>query len=472
MAFIGLVFSTVHGQDVFRTEKHVPISPAEPLLPANTFSAHLPSTNLLTLQQAIEQALNNNPKTREDWANIKVQAAAIGISYSAFFPTVSGSAQGARERATTEVKGFPQFNSDTTAYTNTESLSLSWVLYDFGGRNAALANAKDLFLAAEANHDSTLRDVFALVTKDYYRAQAAQDAMAVDIENEKTAQESLKVAKQRVDSGVSPISDELQANTAYYQTVVDLTQSEGDFRTAVGTLAADMGQRPDLPLSLPATELEVKPDSIFQSSVSVLIDLAVNQHPTVRQARAQLAAAEAKVRQVRAQGRPSLSLVAKTSRSDVPLNEEVGVSSFEGIESDSYVGAQISLPLFDGFSNDYQVRQAQAQVEVERNAVDEARRQVGLNVWVGYQALRTSTENLDNIAKLLKIAQDSYSASEARYQSGVGTMIERLSAQASLASAKLQWINALSNWKTSRLQLASKLGDMGTWWLNAPTRAP
>jgi outer membrane protein len=44
-------------------------------------------------------------------------------------------------------------------------------------------------------------------------------------------------------------------------------------------------------------------------------------------------------------------------------------------------------------------------------------------------------------------------------------MIERLTAQSDLATARFEWIKALTDWRTSRLVLATKIGTMGTWWL-------
>jgi outer membrane protein len=464
-AFAVLAWTTVEAQDVFNTMKAVPFTAASPLI-SDTLIPFGPPARPLILQDAIERALYNNPKTREQWANIKVQAAGVGAGYSAYLPTLTGSLQGSREVSTTEVNGFPQLNSDTWANTDTESISLSWVLYDFGGRDGALKNAKELLLAAQANHEATLRDVFAAVTKDYYAAQAAQGTVETAVENETTAKESYTAAAQRVEKGVSPISDQLQADTAYLQAEVDLTKARGDSRIATGTLASDMGLRPDEPIILPKVDVGVQPDKAFQTSISALIDDAINHHPTVQMAEAQLLAAEGKVKQIRAQGLPTLSLVAKSNRSDEPLNEEVGVSSFKATETDSYVGAQVNIPLFDGFSNDYQIRQAQAQVEVQRYTLEDAKRQVGLDVWTSYQSMQEAAQNLGNNAQLLNIAQKSYVAAQDRYENGVGTMIERLNAQSTLASAKLQWVKALTDWRTSRLQLASKLGTMGPWWVN------
>ena len=137
------------------------------------------------------------------------------------------------------------------------------MLYDFGDRSAALANAKELLAAALADHEASLQDIFSTVSKDYYTAQAAQGVLETARENEKAALETVTATTKRVDNGVAPLSDELQAQTAYEQAILNRTKAEGDFNSALGTLASDIGLRLDEPIILPSVEEGVKPDEEF-----------------------------------------------------------------------------------------------------------------------------------------------------------------------------------------------------------------
>jgi len=111
----------------------------------------------------------------------------------------------------------------------------------------------------------------------------------------------------------------------------------------------------------------------------------------------------------------------------------------------------------------YDVHQAEAQADRQRYVLDEVRQQVGLQVWTTFQALRAASENVTNSATLLDVAQRSYVAAERRYQIGVGSILELLNAQSALAEAKRQRIQALTDWRSERLQLAEKLGRLGMW---------
>jgi outer membrane protein len=358
-------------------------------------------------------------------------------------------------------------SSSERATSNTESVSLSWVLYDFGGRSASLDNAKELLAAARANHDATLQEIFAAVAKDYYTAQAAQGTLSTAKENEQIASDILTAATKRMDKGVALISDVLQSQTVYFQTMVSRAKAEGDWKSALGVLASDMGLRPDEPITLPPVEDGIKPDEEFNQSISEFIDEAMDKHPSVLAAKAQLKAAEDKVAQTRAEGLPSIKLIAQSSRNNQPASLGLGQPSFAATSRDNSVGAQISIPIFEGFSRTYRIRQAEAQSELQSDTLAEAEQQVGLDVWTSYQTLQSATQNLINSARLLDTAQQSYNAIRHRYDAGVGNIIELLNGQSSLDNAKKQRVQALTDWRMSRLQLAAKLGRLGMWSIDS-----
>ncbi|MCA8023631.1 TolC family protein [Burkholderia metallica] len=463
---IGMASTTAWAFDPLLTNSDVPATPAVDLLGAServcTFG-DLPTP--LRLQDAVERALCNHPKTRQAWANVKIQAAAVGIGRAGFLPTINGNWQGTRDIARNHVTGYPQYDSNYGKNLQNASVSLSWVLYDFGGRSAALRNANELLVAAQANQLATLQTVFGTVAKDYYAAQAAQGTLAAAREVERTAKTSADVATARTDRGVAAISDQLQAQTAYAEAVVNRTKAESDWASAVGTLASDMNLAPTASIVLPDVSDGVKPDHEFGDSVAALIEDAQRNYPSVAAAVAQVEAAKAKAAQTRAEGLPRLNLVAQYNFNNQPTSLQLGFPVFPATHREWYLGFQVTIPIFEGFARTYQVRQADAQTELQIDLLAEARQQVALDVWNSFQSLQGATKNLDNSASLLILAQHSYEAAQRRYQIGVGSMLELLNAQSALANAKKQRIQALTDWRSARLQLASKLGRLGMWSL-------
>ena len=414
----------------------------------------------VVLADAVERALCNNPKTRAAWAGVKEQAAAVGVARAAYLPTLSANWQGVRDQSVTNVSDQPQLGSRSSATVQSESATLNWLLFDFGGRSAALRNADALLAAARATQDAALQAQFDTVAKDYYGAQSTQGALAVANDVEKTTRDSMVAAQARVERGVAPITDALQAETQHNDAVFNLAKTRGDAQMAIGTLASDMGLDPSQSLSVPPVTQTQLPGHAFNESVEALIDQAKTTHPSVLAAQAQVEAARAKVAQTRAQGLPSVSLVAKYSRSNQPQSLGLGMPTFPATGHDSYVGVQVTIPLLEGFSRHYQIDQARAEQERQQDLLDDARKQVALDVWNSYYALQTATENTHNSVRLLAIAQRAYQAAEHRYNAGVGNILELLNTQTALANARLRQVQALTDWDYARLDLASKLGHL------------
>ena len=360
----------------------------------------------------------------------------------------------------TDVTGRPELSSATRATIRTESVSLNWTLYDFGARSAALANANALLAAARATEDAMLQTIFINVSKDFYAAQAAAGALATANEVERMTDESSKVAQLRVDKGIAPITDALAAQTAHEQAAVALVKARGELATALATLANDLNLPPTVPITMPPVDTGVQPDAEFAESIDDLITSVRRSHPSVRAAQAQLDAAVAKAAQTRAEGLPTLSFVSKYGRNNQPASLGLGIPSFPATGHDWYVGFQLTIPLFEGFSRTYQVRQAEAQVELQRYALDEAQQQSGLDVWTAWQTLRTSTDTLKRNTALLDIAHRSFAAARHRYVEGVGNILELLNAQSAVANADQQRIQSLTDWRAARLRLAGSLGRL------------
>ncbi|WP_322077189.1 TolC family protein [Burkholderia cepacia] len=466
VAMFGIFSNVAFAFDIFRTQADVSETSATSSLtaargvPCRFDTSDLSASSRLHLDEAIDRALCNNPKTREAWANVKVEAANVGAAKAAYLPSVTANWQRIKDNSVTDITGHPALSSAYRSTVGAESVSLNWVLYDFGGRRAALTSARALLTAARANQDSQLEAVFEKTATDYYAAQAAVGKQATAVESERAARDSFDVAQTRVNRGIAAISDQLQAQTSYAQATFNRVKAESDLAVALGTLATDMGIRPDQQLILPDVDDGIQPDTEFNESVAALIDDVERQHPSVKAARAQRDAALEKVKQVRSQGLPNLNFVAKYSRNNQPVSLGLGEPQFPATGHDWYFGIQVQIPLFEGFGRSYQISAAKAQAEAQQYALDEAVQKVGLDVWTTYQTLIANGRNVGNTVSILDVAQRSFDAALKRYRVGVGSIVELLNAQSALADARKQRVQALTDWRAARLQLAARMGRL------------
>jgi outer membrane protein TolC len=106
------------------------------------------------------------------------------------------------------------------------------------------------------------------------------------------------------------------------------------------------------------------------------------------------------------------------------------------------------------------VRQAQAALEASDANLEQARLQVSVGVWNAYYGLRSADEQLGATARLTTTAADNEQVALGRYQSGVGTILDVLTAQSAAASARLLRIEAEFGWQVARAQISLALGRL------------
>lgn len=401
----------------------------------------------LGLPEVVELALCNNPQTREVWANARVQAAQVGVARAAYLPGLDGKLTAGRMRPA----GADSYREEDAA------LTLSYLLYDFGTRDASLENARQLLAAAGATQDATVQAVFLSAVQAYYQVQTAQAALAAAQESERASLESLKAAEARYGVGSGTPADRLQAQTAWSQATLNRIVAEGALKTAQGGLANVIGR--DAYRSVPlVAAAEVVPAEGFERDVEALVAEARRRRPDLQAAEAQVKAARANAEAARAAGRPTLALGAMTA--------------FQGTDGGPYqhggsLGVTLSIPIFSGFSTTYKVRAAEAQIDVRAAQRDRLSLQVALDVWNAYQGLTTATQSLRSAADLLASATQSASVALGRYKAGVGSILDVLNAQSALASARQQKVQAAFNWNVARASLAQSMGSLDPGFLQS-----
>lgn len=402
---------------------------------------------VLTLADVVDRALCNNPQTRTAWANARAQAAQVGIAKSAYLPTFNASVSSSENKNSSILSRLQGAGQSSFSQTGT-NFTLSYLLYDFGARRAALDNAEQTLIALNATQDATIQNVFLAALQAYYQLFAAQATVDSALESEKSSLESLNAASTRNKIGTATPADELLAKTAYAQAVLNRITAQGNERIAEGVLANAMGLDADHTLKI-APPASLLPDEQFEKNVAFLIGEAKKSRPDLRAAEARLEAAKANVNAAEATGMPSISLSA---------NRNFTHSSIYDPYRSTSIGVTLNFPIFTGFNTTYRTRLAQAQVDASAAQMAQLSMQVSLDVWRAYQNLITGTETLKSTQALLDSATQSAHVALGRYKAGVGIAVDLMTAQASLASARQQRVQALYNWQIDKASLAQAMG--------------
>lgn len=408
--------------------------------------ADIDFTKALTLAEVTEAALCNNPRTRETYANAKVQAAQLGIAKSAFLPTLTDSF-GVNQNFVN-----PESASRGREYTNlSNSLAASYLLYDFGNRDAALENARQLLNAVSATQSAVVQNILLSTVKAYYQVQSDIALLEATKEAERFNLESFKSAEAKYKAGVSTPADKLQAETAYAQAMLNRISAEGALKTDYGILANVMGMNANMPLNLvPSVNSPINTSEI-ERDINQLIEYARVRRPDLVASEAQVSAAKASILASRAAAKPTVSVGVSNSFQDG--------SSLSSTNS-STLGLTVTVPIFSGYAPSYRIRAAEATAEAREAQRDQLKLQISLDVWTAFQNLRTAHETIKSAEVLVNSATESARVALGRYKAGVGNIIDTLNAQSALASANQQKIKADLNRNTARAALAQAIGTL------------
>jgi outer membrane protein len=408
--------------------------------------SQLAKNGTVSLAALIDFALRVSPDTRATYADARAAAAAVGSKKSGYFPEIDLAGGWAYNH---------QVFSPTTSFAYKDwnaSVQISWLLLDFGQRGADVDEARALLAAANLNHDQAVQDLVLRVEQAYAQYQAARALETAQQASVKEAQTVYQAADERRREGLATVADVLQAKTALSQAQLNLATVEGQVQTLRGAVATAVGMPANLPVE--AEELPQVNVDQQQGRIEDLMAQAQRERPDLARARAQAEAAKSHADSVRARGLPQLVLTGNAQAlmfiaPDYPVGN-------------SYTAAlSLRWPLFTGFRDSYDAAQAEEQAKAAAARAESVEQQATFSVWSSYQALKTAAQRVRTARDLLESAQQSAEVAQGRYKEGVGSILDVLTAQSALASARAQEVQARTDWQLAVAALAHDTGALG-----------
>ena len=429
--------------------------PAALEVPHTEIPAVAPGTQV-TLAQVLDLALRNSPHTRETWLAARAAAAEIGVQRAQYYPSLGVGANATRVEQS-QVGGTVRVQQ--TTYGPTADLAM--LLFDFGGRRADMDEARQALLAADWTHNAAIQDVVLSVERAYYGYLGSASLRDAYLDSVRQAQASLDASEERRKAGLATIADVLLARTLLAQQRFALARTEGDMSTTKGALATAVGLPPDIQVEV--SRLGALPDELpsvpelapSTEAMGRLLRRALADRPELLAERAEVLAAEARVKQERSDGLPTLTLGATANRTFYVDRPNAHPST--------NTQAQLLLhwPLFTGFETKFRVAKARAEAELEQAHLDEVVQIAMLDVWTAFYKLQTAAQSVDASRALLDSASQSADVAGGRYKEGVGNILDLLTAQASLANAHAAEIQSRAEWFVALAELQRSTGALG-----------
>jgi outer membrane protein TolC len=146
---------------------------------------------------------------------------------------------------------------------------------------------------------------------------------------------------------------------------------------------------------------------------------------------------------------------------EAPFNGNTFPALFDGkVYPTSFIGLQLNIPVFSGFSKHYQYQAAKMNIEITKNSLSDLENNIKLEYGNYYRQYQSDMDNLKTQKENTKLAQLNYDNLKYQYDNGVQPLIEVLNAETTLLQAQDNYINAMYQALINKVDLDKSLGKI------------
>jgi len=401
------------------------------------------------------QVVVSNQTVAAALANFLAARAVVKQARSQYFPTVSASPSVTRSR---QLSGSsPPTSSTFTEYSL--PFDASWEL-DFWGRirNTVKANSLEA-QATLADLENVRLTVQAEVAVDYFKLRVLDAQKQLLDASVLAYQESLKLTQVQQDTGLASGQDIAQAETQ-----LEITRAQA---TDLGVQRAQLEHAIAMLLGQPASSFSIATNSLVAKPIAIPFGVPsqlLERRPDVAAAERRVAEANAQIGVARAAYFPTITLSGSAGYQSTSVE-----NLFSGPGLVWSVGASLAQTLFDAGLRKAVTEQAwakyQGTVANYRQIVLTAFQEVEDNL----STLRILSQELQQQNAAVESSQSYLTLANARYQSGLDSYLDVITAQTTLLINQRTALNLEMQQMTASVQLIKALG--GGWDVSHGTTA-
>jgi outer membrane protein len=394
---------------------------------------------VLSLPEAIELALRQQPTIRAALESRNAAAARVPQARSGFLPRVDSVTSAGRSQSfSSSLNQSFQSNSISTVLQGRQ------LLYDFGKTGALVDEAQAGLRLSDAELERVREIVVLNVRLSYYQLLQARRLVRVADAQVARAELNLRSARGFFEVGTKPKSDVTRAEVDVANASVAQIRARNLVRLAEVNLANALGLEATTPVAIQDV-LDYEPITVDPKA---LVAEALANRPELAQARARTDAARAQLSGARAGFLPDLTVTGSygLASNDPPLREVWSVTG------------NLSWNLFQGFFTASRVQETRALVEAARANYDALELQVRLDVEQAYITVVEAGERIGATGKAVESARENLRLAQGRYDAGVGTILDLTTAQLDLTNAEADQVRALTDHKLALATLDRAVG--------------
>jgi outer membrane protein len=402
----------------------------------------------LTLALVIQEAEAKYPAIRAAQEQQEVARNAIGVAKTAYLPRADMLWQA--NRATTNKPNLAPLPQgivpipDTPARATTgqsdwntlTGVLLAWQPFDFGVRRAQVGIAKFGFESAQHATDLSRLDVASAAAGAYLDVVAAHQTVQVQQANVDRMEAFAKNVHVLVDNTLRPGADASQADAQLALARTQLIQAQTQEQVRLEALANF--------LQIPSQQIVIdSKDVLGAPAAATLNEAPIEAHPQAEQLAALLGQQKEQVHLLSRSYVPTFTLYGSASGLGAGLSSTSSSPVFEGGTSGlaptvpNWMAAfQVTFPAFQIFTIHQQKEQQKAQVLSTQASYQQMIGDLSAQEKEARAMLDGAQRVAANTPVEVSAARDSEKQQQARYKSGLATVVDVSTAEAALAQAE------------------------------------
>ena len=412
------------------------------------------NTLTLTLDKALEIALDENPTIKVAAEEIALKKVASKEAWQSLLPEASlnGSLDHTIKAAEMKLNDMSFKMGQDGTNTANAGLSINLRLFAPAVYRAMSMTKTDIELAVEKSRASEL-DLINQVTKAYYQLMLAQDSYEVLQGSYKLAEDNFNVVNAKYQQGAVSEFDKISAEVQMRSIKPNVISAVNAVTLAKLQLKVLMGITADV---------DIKTDDNLTNYESMLFanqlkeeDMSLENNTTMKQFELNMKLLEKNVKSLKTNFMPTLSMSFSYQYQSL-YNPNINFFDYTWSNSSSLM-FNLSIPLYRA-SNFTKVKSARIQMrQLDWNRID-TERKLNMQVVSYRNNMTASSEQVVSNKENVMQAEKAVQIAGKRYEVGKGTVLELNSSQVSLTQAQLTYNQSIYDYLVAKADLDQVLG--------------
>ena len=412
------------------------------------------NTLTLTLDKALEIALDENPTIKVAAEEIALKKVASKEAWQSLLPEASlnGSLDHTIKAAEMKLNDMSFKMGQDGTNTANAGLSINLPLFAPAVYRAMSMTKTDIELAVEKSRASEL-DLINQVTKAYYQLMLAQDSYEVLQGSYKLAEDNFNVVNAKYQQGAVSEFDKISAEVQMRSIKPNVISAANAVTLAKLQLKVLMGITADV---------DIKTDDNLTNYESMLFanqlkeeDMSLENNTTMKQFELNMKLLEKNVKSLKTNFMPTLSMSFSYQYQSL-YNPNINFFDYTWSNSSSLM-FNLSIPLYRA-SNFTKVKSSRIQMrQLDWNRID-TERKLNMQVVSYRNNMTASSEQVVSNKENEMQAEKAVQIAGKRYEVGKGTVLELNSSQVSLTQAQLTYNQSIYDYLVAKADLDQVLG--------------